>query len=137
MHVNCEGQECEQCGKKIVTAWRLRKHLRIHIQKFTKICNYFKRKTNCPFEELGCKFSHEEPKIDSVKQKDENSLDKIGDTDISLEDSMSYDTDAEPSSFHTSTPKPNNHCEECQNTSQCVDCFAIQILGGHGSKKLF
>ena len=139
MHVNYEEQVCDQCEKKFVTAWRLRKHMRIHVQKFTKICNYFRSEANCPFEELGCKFSHDVRKIDTVNQKDDKTLDKMGDTDNSksMEGSMSLETEAETSSFHTSTPKSDNNCEECQNTSQCVDCFVIQTLGGHGRRKLF
>ena len=135
MHVSYKEHECDQCGKKFVTTWRLRKHIRIHVQKFTKICNYFRRQVKCPFEEFGCKFSHDVPAVDTFN--DDKSIDKIGDTDISLESSISFNTDTEPTSFHTSTPKPDNHCEECQNRSQCVDCFVIQTLGGHGSKKLF
>ena len=51
--------------------------------------------------------------------------------------SMSLETESE-SSFLTSTPKSDNRCEECKNTSQCVDCFVVQTLGGHGNiRKLF
>ena len=35
----------------------------------TKMCNYFRMKTNCPFEELGCKFSHDAYKKDTVTEK--------------------------------------------------------------------
>ena len=134
-HGNYEEQECDKCEKKFVTAWRLRKHRRIHFQKFTKMCNYFRMKTNCPFEELGCKFSHDAYKKDTVTEKVNKNVDKTGDTDNS---SMSLETDGETSSFHTSTPKSDKRCEECENISQCVDCFVIQTLGGHGKRrKLF
>ena len=37
-HANHKGQNCDHCGKTFVTAWRLRKDIRIHVQKFTKSC---------------------------------------------------------------------------------------------------
>ena len=57
-HVNFQGENCDQCGKKFVTAWRLRKHMRIHSQLFMKTCKYFEANTICSFEELGYKFKH-------------------------------------------------------------------------------
>ena len=38
-HANHKGQNCDHCGKTFVTAWRLRKHMRIHVQKFTNLVN--------------------------------------------------------------------------------------------------
>ena len=99
------------------------------------MCNYFRMKTNCSFEVLGCKFSHDTYTKDTVNEKANKIVDKTGDTDNS---SMSLETEGETSSFHTSTPKSDNRCEECQSISQCVDCFVIQTLGGHGNRrKLF
>ena len=47
------------------------------------MCNYFRMKTNCPFEELGCKFSHDSYKKDTVNEKANKIVDKTGDTDNS------------------------------------------------------
>ena len=58
VHKMYKEQECGQCGKMFVSTWRLRKHVRIHLQKSTKICHFFKTGKACPFEELGCKFLH-------------------------------------------------------------------------------
>ena len=129
-HGNYEEQECDQCDKKFVTAWRLRKHRRIHFQKFTKICNYFKMKRSCPFEELGCKFIHDVHKLDKVVQKDVD-ISVETDDSISME---SFETEDDTSSFHASTPKSDYNCEECQNKSKCVDCFVKHTLG-HGNGK--
>jgi len=63
MHVISEhGQEksfqCEICDKRFVLEWRMRKHLKMHEEKIT-MCKFFARSEHCPFEEIGCTFSHE------------------------------------------------------------------------------
>ena len=35
-------------------------------------------------------------------------------------------------SFFTSTPKKEVQCEECMNTSECVDCTVKRMLGRYG-----
>ena len=49
---------CELCGKRLFLKWRLRKHLSVH-EKSTKPCKYFTNGNICPFDEVGCKFLHE------------------------------------------------------------------------------
>ena len=101
----------------------------IHVQKFTKSCKYFKGNVICPFEELGCKFRHEEYKKDIFEEKDDMNTDEIQ----SLVDSSSCDKESE-SSFHTSTPK-SGKCEECMDRSECADCIVRQVLGKQGGIK--
>ena len=43
-HGNSKQKECYKNTKKFVTSWRMKKHVRIHFQKFTKLCNYFKQR---------------------------------------------------------------------------------------------
>ena len=73
-------QECGQCGKMFVTTWRLRKHLRIHTQKFTKVCHFFKTGKPCPFEELGCKFLHSTAQKLTVESENETVKDTLCDS---------------------------------------------------------
>ena len=97
------------------------------------MCKYFRSKTSCPFEELGCKFSHDIHKSDEVNQKVVDITSDVKNS-ISVECSLSFEKEDETSlSFHASTPKSFYNCEDCQNKSQCVDCFVKHILGGHGN----
>ena len=107
-----------------MTAWRLRKHKRLHTQMFTKTCKYFEGNKACPFEVLGCKFKHEHRKDTFDESDDKNS----NTDDITSKASSSYERDREMSSFCTSTAKSIN-CQECMNWSEC---FVRQTLGRHG-----
>ena len=49
--------ECEICGKKFLLQWRMKKHGFIHKEE-AKTCKYFFDNQHCPFDEVGCKFSH-------------------------------------------------------------------------------
>jgi hypothetical protein len=45
---------------KIVTNWRLKKHVKkMHSNPRLKQCYYFKNDMQCPFDDLGCKFGHD------------------------------------------------------------------------------
>ena len=57
-HREHENFECGKCNKIFVTKWRLEKHVKMHSEINLKECRYYKRKTHCPFEDLGCKFGH-------------------------------------------------------------------------------
>ena len=51
--------KCNECDKKFITEWRLKKHITVnHGKKRERNCHYFNSNTRCPFEELGCKFQH-------------------------------------------------------------------------------
>ena len=103
--------------------------MQLHVHKFTKSCKYFKGDIDCPFEELGCKFRHDQDR--------EEIFDKISDTAEST--SLDYSSNSEKeseSSFHTSTPK-SDRCEECLNRSECADCIVRHVMGKHdGGRKL-
>ena len=49
--------ECTVCGKKFLLEWRLKKHAQMHTV-IPRTCRYFSTKMPCPFDEIGCKFSH-------------------------------------------------------------------------------
>ena len=52
---------CEVCQKDFYLQWRLEKHKNMH-EETTKLCHFFTNKKLCPFDRIGCKFRHEEPK---------------------------------------------------------------------------
>ena len=58
-HVDMEGYRCEFCGRIFMLETRLKKHMKMHESKATKVCKYFKKKMHCPYEERGCKFRHQ------------------------------------------------------------------------------
>ena len=49
--------ECTVCAKKFFLEWRMKKHTQMHTV-IPRTCRYFSTKMPCPFEEIGCKFSH-------------------------------------------------------------------------------
>ena len=49
--------DCESFGKKFFLQWRLKQHVFIHTEKVSA-CQYFLNEEHCPFDLIGCKFSH-------------------------------------------------------------------------------
>ena len=49
--------ECTVCGKRFLLEWRLKKHKQMH-SVIPRTCRFFMNNMPCPFEEIGCKFSH-------------------------------------------------------------------------------
>ena len=133
-HNKYKKEECDQCGKTFVTKWRLRKHVRIHLNKFTKICQYFKTGKYCPFEELGCKFLHNvSEKFDSDytdKEMNEKTSDSANSDDIDINSSVEETkVDGKKLPFITSTPrKIKLTCEKCADKSQCEECFVDEYI---------
>ena len=132
---------CNQCEKTFVTKWRLRKHMRIHSEKFTRICHYFKDGKLCPFEELGCKFLHDVSENDIYDQSGDKKHDKqqftsykTSDTDDNknVENQQYLDEiegTTEIKSFYTSTPKKSTYqCENCQEKIQCDGCYVDEYI---------
>ena len=67
-HEDHEVFQCQQCDKCFVLNWRLQKHIKLHSEEPVKTCHYFNNGRTCPFEELGCKFLHQEAKICTLGQ---------------------------------------------------------------------
>ena len=59
MHAESEMFSCKHCNKSFVMSWRLKKHVREHQKINKRRCHYFNNDKECPFEKIGCKFSHE------------------------------------------------------------------------------
>jgi uncharacterized Zn-finger protein len=50
---------CDICGKKFYFKWRLKKHGSVH-RGNVKPCKYFEDGKTCPYDEVCCKYKHEE-----------------------------------------------------------------------------
>ena len=111
-HETHEKQECDQCGKTFVTAWRLRKQKKNHLRESITTCKYFKSKKNCPFETFGCKFGHDITSEENSELKDDTNTDDEDIEDLPLDKTCSVSL----VSFVTPTPhKRKFKCEECTN----------------------
>ena len=61
VHKKSKQFHCGACNQTFVLRWRLHKHLESHKEgRVIKKCHYFNNNKKCPFEQLGCKFLHEE-----------------------------------------------------------------------------
>ena len=63
--------KCEICGKEFFLEWRKKKHMKIHSEN-PKVCKYFDKTQPCPYEQIGCMFSHEtnDPLKDTKEQRE-------------------------------------------------------------------
>ena len=61
--------ECEVCGKRFLLQWRLQKHQFIHTGE-AKSCKYFLNNVHCPFDKVGCMFSHSAESVDVETHED-------------------------------------------------------------------
>ena len=58
-HGASKSYSCEICTKSFYLKWRLKKHLQVH-KDGVKPCKYNKNGEICPYDEVGCKFKHED-----------------------------------------------------------------------------
>ena len=61
--------ECSICGKRFLLQWRLKKHGLMHREK-TQKCQYFLNNQFCPFDKVGCNFSHDEQIVEEEDDED-------------------------------------------------------------------
>ena len=158
-HENHEKFECDQCNQKFVTSWRLMMHTKGHTLSSQRNCHYFNNGKLCPFEDLGCKFSHTLSMMCKFDKKCSKNLcayqhSRVMDKDNDLNDeeynehevghsigetetSGSFGTSTSTGSFITSTPKKLKlQCENCQDKTQCDGCFVDQwIRNRHAEEK--
>ena len=62
--------QCATCGKYFHVKWRLEKHIKMHEgeSEFRK-CHFYNNGKDCPYEEIGCKFLHQESTECKFKRK--------------------------------------------------------------------
>ena len=58
-HGNLSPFKCDLCERKFYSHWRMKKHKASH-NELKKCCHYFNNAKICPYEEVGCKFKHED-----------------------------------------------------------------------------
>ena len=149
-HENREEFPCDQCDKSFVVEWRLKKHLTMHAKHFIQNCHYFNNGKMCPFEEMGCKFMHVFSRNCKFGQRCtkrlcplrhvEKEVNATMDTEIDIEEEQCSQNDADNNyeSFVTSTPQKTEYqCDECENETQCTDCFVRETLGTGKSCRKF
>ena len=59
--------KCEICSKTFYLKWRLSKHTSNHAGSH-KPYKYIQERNVCPFDEVGCKFQHNEANINDAEQ---------------------------------------------------------------------
>ena len=116
--------------------------MKLHSEKITKFCHYLKNCKKCPFEEHGC-FLHKLSKECMYSQKCERKLcpyrhsgRKTSTMDLKYVNNVeesdmenNYTSNEEVESFAASTPRKRKFdYAECNNQSQCIDCFVRQTL---------
>lgn len=138
IHEEAEKFPCNVCNKEFQTNWRLVKHLKNHQRKDVKICKYFKRGHFCPFEEVGCKFSHCFPKLEKEKGNIPNDEADKTTTMINVENESDHKNEKNhefdcqgcgqfPSEFEC-VKCDGRYCSECiskdhmQNLHYCLNC---------------
>ena len=132
----------------------MEKHLNIHFKRTIKSCKYFLNETFCPFEELGCKFRHNEYIIEkeencSINEKttfsvmNEDKREETGESKIETKSEISSmlsdivnvahmngDLQNETEQvFVTSTPKKYFPCKECAKGLNVLTVLSYTCLG--------
>ena len=120
----------------------------MHTDRVGHHCHYFNNDKMCPFEELGCKFFHTDSKkckfgltcqrMCPFKHVRVNN-NEVTETNIDNsrigknEEDEKNETMADDGLFMTSTAQKIKYdCEECQNQTQCTDCFLRQDQQNEG-----
>ena len=73
-HENTDVYDCDICEKSFSLKWRLKKHREGHTSECKKFCHYFNNEKVCPFEEIGCKFLHQDSEICRYGARCQNDL---------------------------------------------------------------
>ena len=124
-HEEAEKFHCNVCSKTFQTNWRLEKHLQNHNRINVRVCKYFKKGQFCPFEKLGCKFSHH-----SSKNENENKAEKISDDESKDENNLKDNTTTAGQNYENEVYHRNDNSDkDCQGCGQnpdevvaCVEC---------------
>jgi ribosomal protein L33 len=61
-HEEIKPFKCDQCEKEFYVMWRMKKHIEGHGET-KKYCHFFNNKVSCPYDDVGCKFNHEESSL--------------------------------------------------------------------------
>ena len=135
-HEEAEQYPCNICNKSFQTSWRLGKHLENHDRKNVKVCKYFKKGHYCPFEKVGCKFSH------YTKYEYENQVEMI--LDDTSTDEIQLENKTNTTNMEENDKKELEHsdcqgCGEFPFRVECVECggkYCIECIQKDHTKNL-
>ena len=82
---------CEICGKEFFLEWRKKKHMKIHSET-PKVCKYFDKTQPCPYEQIGCMFSHEtnDPLKDTKEQREAEEMETNENEDFTADENQCH-----------------------------------------------
>ena len=59
-HSTSTSFKCNECNKTFYLKWRLKHHIKGQEEYFVKFCSYFNNHKECPYQDVGCMFRHED-----------------------------------------------------------------------------
>ena len=127
-HVKVKEYTCDMCDKIFVLKWRLLKHQETHKDPTRRKCHYFNNEKDCPFEEIGCMFAHEDSefcKFDQICCKKLCFYQHTKSYCKTLLTSKVWSCHEMESSriFKTSSLKKMSECEDYVDNLECVECM--------------
>ena len=128
--------KCHICEKVFYLEWRMKRHVKGHFAKNRRLCHYYNNLKDCPFEDIGCKFTHDEAEKCKFGKLCAKPLCQFKHTAVVFHDSVEdenktdpEDTSKQETLFCTSTPKRQKlPCDNCIDKSQCDTCFVDQYI---------
>ena len=136
-HENSKKFKCDKCDKTFVSEWRSKKHIEGHSKSDRKYCHFFNNRKFCPYEEIGCKFRHEDAGKCALGKSCCEYMCQFDHREST--DSKADIFDNSRNSFCvseqliTSTPKKpeiDNLCSKCAKNRQCCNrCKMKNMLG--------
>ena len=121
-HESIAQHPCDLCGKTFVMKWRLNKHIEAHRNKSQKHCHYFNNDKSCPFEEIGCKFRHQNSDKCIFGEKCKNKLCQFKHKNVNDDDTKVVDDQTELTGMEIK--EPVEMTEDEQHFDLYVDnCF--------------
>ena len=69
LHQKEKIHKCNECDSSFLLQWRLKEHIKTHSQLQVRICHYFNNNSECPFNQVGCKFKHIEARLCKFREK--------------------------------------------------------------------
>ena len=121
-HEEVEKFPCNICSKTFQTNWRLEKHVRNHDRINVRVCKYFRKEELCPFEKVGCKFSHSSSKN---KNEVENLLDDESKDETHLKPNATTMGQSNENELDHRNNKSDSDCQGCgqfPDEVECVEC---------------
>ena len=88
-------------------------HQKVHTEE-TKICHFFKAKTHCPFEKIGCMNNHEAPGDNTEEIMDVSDSEET--SEVQNEDQVKEQVEAKVDDQVEETEEDQVECRMCECT---------------------